>query len=255
MEFEPQEQEIVSLLTKLKGAEGQYPEHMLVARREMFLQRMSEISMGISPDAGLPDAAASTSPPPISPVTGTILETALVVAIIVEASAVAYFYRDQLADFFETITVEPRVELVASPPVPTTALEIQGVTPSPVITPTLPSTSIVISPSSIVTTLVPAVTPLPGVAEEDNSNNTSGASGAEIVTVDSTPVPSGNNTSNPDPGNNAGQTPEPEPTRDDNGNEAGQTPEPEPTRDDNGNHYGQTPKPERTKENNGNGSP
>lgn len=239
MEFEPQDQEIVSLLTKLKNAEGQYPEHMFVARRHMFLKRMSEISLGISPDTVLPDAAASTSPPPISPVTGTILETALIVAIIVEASAVAYFYRDQLTDFFETISVEPRVEVVASPPVPTTALEIQGVTPSPVITPTLPSTSIVISPSPITTTLVPAVTPLPGVAEEDDSNNTSGAaSGAEIVTVDSTPVPGGNTNSNPDPGNNAGHTPEPEPTQDDNGN-----------------HYGQTPKPERTKENNGNGSP
>lgn len=238
MEFEPQDQEIVSLLTKLKGAEGQYPEHMLVARRQMFIQRMSEISLGIGPDAGLPDASVSTSPPPISPVTGTLLETALVVAIIVEASAVAYFYRDQLGDLFETITVEPRVELVASPAIPTTALEIQGVTPSPVITPTLPSTSIVISPSPIVATLVPAVTPLPGVADGDDSDNPGGEGGGNTVTVAATPVPGGNDNSSPEPGNNAGQTPEPEPTRDDNGN-----------------HYGQTPKPERTRENNGNGPP
>ena len=249
MEFEPQDQEIVSLLTKLKGAEGQYPEHMLVARREMFLKRMSDISMGINPDATLP-GAASSGPPPISPLTSTILETTLVLAIIVEASAVAYFYRDQLADFFETITVEPRTAVVASPPIPTTALEIQGIIPSPVITPTLPPTSMVISPSPIGTTLVPVVTPFPGVAEESNTT-----SGAGSVTANSTPVSGGNNTSSPGQGNNGGQTPQPEPTRDDNGNHYGQTPQPERTKENSGNHYGQTPQAERTRENNGNGSP
>ena len=252
MEFEPQDQEIVSLLTKLKGAEGQYPESMLVARREMFLQRMSEISMGIPPDAGIPDAAASSGPPPISPVTGTILETALLVAIILEASAVAYFYRDQLADFFETVALEPRVEMVASPPVPTTAIEIQGIMPSPVIPLTLPPTALVISPTPITTTVAPAITPLPGVAEENEPDNINGAGS---VTLGSTPMPGGNTTSTSGQGNNGGQTLEPEPTRDNNGNQGGQTPEPEPSRDNNGNHYGQTPRPERTKENNGNSSP
>ena len=194
MEFEPQDQEIVSLLTKLKGAEGRYPEDMFVMRRQLFLKRMSEISLGINPDASLPDSAANPAPPPISPLTGTILEIALVAAIIVEASAVAYFYRDELANFFETITVEPRVELIASPPVPTTGLEIQGIAPSAISTPTLPPTSIVISPSPIGTTLAPAVTLLPSVAEE--SNNTSGAGS---VTLNSTPASSGNNATEPPP--------------------------------------------------------
>lgn len=255
MEFEPQDQEIVSLLTRLKNAEGSYPEHMLLARRQIFLKQMAEIGMGVSPDASIPNVDSNASPPPLSPLTGTVLETALLVAILVEASAVAYFYRDKLADFFETITVEPRVEVVASPLIPTTGLEIQGVFPSQVPTSTLPSTSIVISPSPMGTTMVPAVTSLPGVAEENETVNAGGESGPVVVPVASTPLPGGPTQSNPGPGGSAGQTPEPDPTRDNGGNQGGQTPEPERTRENNGNHYGQTPKPERTKENNGNGPP
>lgn len=241
MEFEPEDQDVVSLLTRLKNAEDQYPEQMFAARRQTYLRQMANIGMGLSANSGISnpaaDAATNLNPPPISPLTSTLLETALVFAIIVETTAVAYFYRDRLADFFQTIAVqsEPRVGVVASPPAPLTALEIQGVTPSPVITSTLPSTSIVISPSPTGTMNLPTVPPLPGVAHENEPNNSNGAG---VVTVDSTPVPGGSNNNSPGQGSNAGQTPEPERTSENSGN-----------------HYGQTPKPERTRENNGNNSP
>jgi hypothetical protein len=224
MEFEPQDQDIVSLLAKLKNAEGQYPEHMLVARRHMFLKQMAEVGMGISPDPGNPGASAPPSPPPVAPVTGTLLETALVFAIIVEASAVAYFYRDQLSDFFETITIttEPRVQVGSPLPVIATAVEIDGVTPSPAIPSTVPSSTLApsIVPSTVGVTATLPIIELPPVAGEDSTNSQPGGAGVIASPaptdspVESTPVPGGSGSGN--------------------------------DRDDQGNHYGQTPKPERT---------
>jgi hypothetical protein len=222
VEFEPQDQDIVSLLAKLKNAEGQYPEHMLVARRHMFLKQMAEVGMGISADPGNPGASAPPGPPPVAPVTSTLLETALVFAIIVEASAVAYFYRDQLSDFFETITTEPRVQVGSPLPVIATAVEINGMTPSPAIPSTVPSSTLVpsIGPSPVgITATPPGIAP-PAVAGEDSTNSQPGSAGVVASPaptdspVESTPVPGGSGSGN--------------------------------DRDDQGNHYGQTPKPERT---------
>ena len=237
MEFDPEDQDIVRLLTTLKNTEGEYPEHMFVARRHMYLKRMAEIGMGIGAGTGIEEVAKSTNPAPVAPTASTLLETALVVAIIVETSAVAYFYRHELADFFQTITTDARVQEVTPLPVVTTATEIQGVTPSPAVTATIPSAVLSASPTELI---VPVTdTPIPGVADEpgngaddNNVNNSSaenngnnspsnGHGGTTVDQPDSTPVPNVNN------GNN-----------NNNGNQ--------------GNHYGQTPKPERTKENNGN---
>ncbi len=214
MELQSKDQDVVKLLRKLKNAEAQYPEQMFVARRQMYLRRMAEIGMGIGVDTAIREPAKAPPSSTASPVTGTLLEAALVVAIVVEASAVAYFYREKLADFFQTITSDPGVHEVTSLPVASTATEIVSLTPSPVVTPltptaTLASPTLSSSPTGISVTLTR--TPIPGVAEEESSGS-AGASQAN-----STPVPGGN-TGNP------------------------------VDHDDQGNHYGQTPKPERTKE-------
>jgi hypothetical protein len=233
MRFEPQDQEIVGLLTKLKHAEGQYPEHMFVARRQMYLRRMAEISMGIPAEMGIRTAPKQPGPPPVTPATSTLLESALLLAILVEASAVAYFYRDQLSDFFETITNEPRVQEISPLPVVSTPVEIQGVTASPASTATSPSATLApsVSPTGLPATL--PGTPVPGLAEDNDGEGAASNS----TTTDGT-IPNNSNTDTDTGSNQGGSTPAP--NTDD--------------KDNQGNHYGQTPKPERTIESNNNSS-
>jgi hypothetical protein len=147
MESDPEDQEIIRLLTKLKEAEAEYPEHMLVERRRSYLKRMGEVSLGIPADTAVKDAVKDVKPTNISPATTTLVETALVIAIIAEASTVAYFYRDRLADFFRRAVTEPRVQEVTPPPVGPTALEIHEVAPSSALTVTVPSATIWSPPS------------------------------------------------------------------------------------------------------------
>lgn len=229
MGFDPQDQEIIKLLAKLKNTGESYPENMLVARRQRFQRQMMEIGMGLGAGVALEQAGeaanASATSSTASSATSTLLETALVIAILVETGAVAYFYRDKIADFVRMNMTEARVQGVtdeASPPVVTTSTEILGVTPSPAVTATTPFATLSASPTNPSVTV--SSTPIPGIADED-SNAVSGSStsvGSSQVEGASTPIPSGNNT------------------------------------DNQGNHYGQTPKPERTKEktdNNNNSAP
>ena len=241
MGIEPPDQDIVRLLAKLKNAEAPYPEHMMVARRQMYLRRMAEISLGISPDAGVRKPVKHTETPPVSPFTSTLLETALLVAILVEASAVAYFYREELSDFFQTMTAEPRVQAIDPQPVVATAVELEGVTPSPAASATLPSVTLSTSPTAMIATLPGTPVPGPGLAGENNTGNAG---------ADPTSNTTGNTGSTGDPGSTRGEsTPVP---NDNTGNNNNQN-----DNDDQGNHYGQTPKPERTKEtdNNNNAAP
>lgn len=222
MEINPEDQDIVGLLTRLKNAEEQYPEHMFVARRHMYLKRMAEIGMGIPADAGIRDTTPGPNSPPVSPITSTLLETALVFAIIVEASAVAYFYRDKLADFFQTITTQPVVQEVSPLPVVATAVEIQGVTPSAAVTPTVPSATLAPAGSPTVMTTALAGSALPGVADENNNSSQPGSSsspGTGPVILESTPAPNSNKDG--DQGNHYGQTPKPERTKESGNNNVG----------------------------------
>jgi hypothetical protein len=130
MEFDPEDQEIIRLLTKLGDAEGAYPKQMLEARRQSFLTQMGQIGLGIGADQGIQNAPKDVKPPSAPPAVSALLETALVVAILAEAGTVAYFYRDQLADFFRNAGIEPWVQEVTPAAAVTTSLEIQGVTPS-----------------------------------------------------------------------------------------------------------------------------
>jgi hypothetical protein len=196
MGFDAQDKEIVRLLTKLKETDGKYPPDLFAARRQGYLKRMGQIGLGIGVGAGIKNAVKSGKAPVLSSATSTVLESALVVAIVAETGTVAYFYRDKLADIFKTITKEAGVQEVTPPPLQT-ALEIQGVTPSPAITATLPSVTLSVSPTGTELTS----TPVPGVVE-DNST----------LSGNSTPAPNGDN------GNHYGQTPKPQRTKDPNGN-------------------------------------
>ena len=191
MGFDTQDKEIVRLLTKLKDTDRKYPPDLLAARRQGYLKQMGQIGLGIGVGAGIKNAVKGGKAPAFSSATSTILESALVLAIVAESGTVAYFYRDKLADIFKTITNEAGIQQVTPPPVHT-ELGIQGVTPSPALTATLPSVTLSVSPTGTALTS----TPVPGVVEDNNT-----------ISGDSTPAPNGNN------GNHYGQTPKPQRTK------------------------------------------
>src|SRR5437867_4070343 len=162
MEFGPQDQDVIKLLTTLKNADVAYPKDMLAARRQSYLNRMADIGSGVGANGGMKNAAKNLrnlSSSSVSSMTNTLLESALVIAIVAETSAVAYFYRDKVADFFKTITTASKIQEVTPPPAPTT-LKVQGVSPSPAVTSTLPSATILASPTGSATS-----TPIPGVTD------------------------------------------------------------------------------------------
>lgn len=191
MGFDTQDKEIVRLLTKLKDADGKYPPDLLAARRQGYLKQMGQIGLGIGAGIKIKNALNSAKAPALASATSRVLESALVVAIVAETGAVAYFYRDKLAEIFQTITQELRVQEVPPSPVPTEP-EIQGVTASSATASTIPSATLSVSPTSIELTS----TPIPGVVEDNNT-----------ISANSTPAPTGNN------GNHYGQTPKPERTK------------------------------------------
>jgi hypothetical protein len=196
MGFDAQDKEIVRLITKLKAADGKYPPDLLAARRQRFLKHMGQIGLGMGMGAGIKNAEKSERAPALSSTTSTILESALVVAIVAETGTVAYFYRDKLAEIFRDITKESRVQEVPPSPSPASAGQvIQGVSPSPGIISTQPSSTLSISPTTIELSSIP----IPYVVEENNT-----------ISASSTPAPNVNNGNN---GHHYGQTPKPQRTK------------------------------------------
>jgi hypothetical protein len=197
MEFEPHDQDIITLLTKLKDVQGGYPENLFAARRQSYLKRMMEIELGMSGGNAIRNTRGNPKHPSTSPPAGTLLEVALIVAIVTEASVMAYFYRDKLADFVQTLTAGARAAEATPAPILPTSSAVQGITSSPALT----STAVAASPTGITGT--PTSTPMPALVDDNSSSTTPG--------VGSTPDPNGNN------GHHYGQTPKPQRTKE-NGN-------------------------------------
>ncbi len=190
MEFNPHDQDIVRLLTELKDVPGEYPENMFVARRQSFLKQMNDMNLSMGGNHGI-------QPSSRSPAISTLLETALIVAIVAEAGVMTYLYRDKLGNFFRDITINPKVEDATPAPIIPTSLKLLEISPSPVLS----STMLTASPTEITETPTSTVNPA-------MMNNNSSAT-PEIGT---TPVPKGNN------GHHYGQTPKPQRTKENNGN-------------------------------------
>lgn len=129
--------------------------------------------------------------PRLSPVTGTLLETALLLAIVTEAGAMVYLHRDKLSDLFGNLTTTSRNEQVT----PRAAAPA-----SPVVTPT----AMAGGPAEL--TATPTGTLVPGIV-----NNT-----PAVNQLNTTPIPDENNGNN---GHHYGQTPKPERTKENNGNQ------------------------------------
>lgn len=209
MEFDTQDLKVVELLTKLKGANANYPSDMLAARRQAFLNNMAGAGLSLGTGSVLTRSLKGGGGSGAAPITmGKLLEVALLVAIVAEASALAYFYRDKVADVFRTISSPSQVQEIVSPAVvtfPFPELEISE----------LPSSAVPAGTASETATS----TQVPGVADNHTSNN----NGAVTLTaIDSTPAPSVNNDNNGSNGNNGnhyGQTPKPERIKDNKENQ------------------------------------
>jgi len=198
MEFETEDQQIIDLLTRLKNQGGVYPRKLLVPRRQVFLSQMASVGLGLGIGAGIKMAAKSSKGgtlfhfPALS--ASSLVETLLVLAIVVQASAIAYRYRDKITDFVNTLS---------SSYIPTeVSIPVTGSSPTDIVvsdTPTVMTTETPsASPSSTVTTL-------PSTSESDNGNDTSNNnSSASSTAPAATPRPTNDNN-----GNHYGQTPRP----------------------------------------------
>ena len=209
MGFDAQDKELIRLITKLKKADGKYPPDLLAARRQRYLKQMGQMGVGMGVATGIKNAVRGGKTPAISSATSTILESALMVAIVAETGTVAYFYRDKLAEVFQSIKNREEPSLVEVPPSPIfTGQEIQEVTLSAPVNATQPSSTLAPSPTAIE---IPS-TPIPNIVEENNTINAS-----------STAAPSANNLNNAIHGNNGnhyGQTPKPQRTKEPKNNNA-----------------------------------
>ena len=190
MEIDSKDNDVVKLLKRLKESNGAYPQELLTLRRQGYLRQVAEIGGGAGLAWGLRNTVKSAKGSALPPTAGTLLETLLIVAIVVEASTVAYFYRDQLADFFQSLSKSPKVEEVSNPPVITSPFPEFELTISPLVT----------------ETETPVGTPsLDLAAQATNQENTGqgtnqGSGSGQAV---STPDRNGNN------GNHYGLTPKP----------------------------------------------
>lgn len=211
MELSSSDKQVIDLLSKLKNTGGTYPAAIMASRRAAYTKQIANIGLGIGVGTQIKNPAKSgNSAGAVTTVTSKILETALITAIVIEASAAAYLYRDKIASLIRASnTGSASVQEVSTPseePVSPSDISINP-TESPSDLVAVPTGTATSTPSSTVTippntVTIIAATPSP----ESASNHNSGAN----VNSGVTPKPGGNN----------------------------------------GNHYGQTPKPERTKDNN-----
>lgn len=191
MEFNAKDNEIIRLLTRLKDVNGEYPQEMLTSRRQGYLEQVAEISAGAGLALALRNTAKTGKGAGGAPMASTLLEALLVVAIVAEASAVAYFYRDEVTEFIRSFSNAPRAEEVSGPPVIATPFPTFELTVTPVATEVATETE------------TPIATPSFEVAAEATQKKDNQEAGPSL----STPASTGNN------GNQFGLTPKPERTK------------------------------------------
>lgn len=203
MEFEPEDQQVIELLSKIRNKGGTYPRKLLANRRQVFLQQMVNVGMGLGVGEGIktiakaPKSSGFIHLPALS--MSSFMEIILMFAILTQATIIAYSYRNRIADIFH----------LGSPPIALTNVLIPvtgSSTSTPVVvsdTPTLQATDTLTPSPTITATIEPSI---PGINSSSDAN----------PSVTQAPPTQDNN------GNHFGQTPKPERTKE-NGN-------PEPTK-------------------------
>ena len=202
MDSQPQDQQILEMLSKLKRANGGYPASMLAARREMFMKQAANVALGLGAGSVLKDAAKGNSAGAGTTVASKILELTLIAALAVEAGTVAFLYRDEI-----TATV---LNFLEPTPIVTTQPDTLGTLPETVGDLETPWTTSTVSETA---TATPSETPGPVFAQEGTPSSTgNNNNGGSLNTVNVTPDPNENQ------GNQYGLTPRPDRTKENPGN-------------------------------------
>lgn len=213
MDYDEQDNEVVRLLSKLRDAESNYPVEMMTSRRHNFVKQIAALGLGTGAAFAMKEAAKAAGGSSIPPIAGAILETALIVAIVAEASFVAFVNREKVLDVFRTVTGQPTVVHVTTP----ADVLLPLLDPATFVETSFTETSVPTPEPTLMTETATAIrTPAPEILVVTDAASAAGATEPSGVQMNSTPAPHINN------GNN-------------------------------GNHYGQTPAAERTKENEGGG--
>jgi hypothetical protein len=217
MGIDAKDTEVFQLLQKLKESNGTYPKELLAIRRQGYLKQVAEISAAAGLAAALKNTAkggVQGTGAGVSSTVSTLLEGLLVIAIVAEAGAVSYFYRDKLVALYNNYTKSPKVEQTSNPPIIPSLVADSALKVTPGFTLTVtetPTGTAFITPSQFAG--------LPTDQEGVQSDAGIGSSPTHTSSITQTTNQGGGQTiATPDP----------------NGN--------------NGNHYGQTPMPDRTKE-------
>jgi hypothetical protein len=158
MEYEERDSEVVSLLSKLKATGSSYPVDLLAARRQRFVKQIAALGFGTVAALALKESAKAAGGASFPAITGTILETALILAIVAEAGYVAIVHREKILDWFRQTAAGPTIGVIStSPDADLPPIEM------PVTGPTLPTPAIETVQPTIASTVTPtvAVTPLP----------------------------------------------------------------------------------------------
>jgi hypothetical protein len=193
MEINPGDQKVIDLLSKLKNDQSAYPSELLELRRRKYMQKAVQVGFAMGAGAGLKNMIKG-GVARFTPTASSWLEAALVIAIVLEVSTAAYFYRNKLANILETVLPTPSVQEVTPPPVVTSLLPVNEMSVVPTVT----------------GTETPTATPtLSDTIDNNNNSNSNGnnessnnSSGGNNQAA-STPAPNGNN------GNHFGQTKQP----------------------------------------------
>ena len=195
MELDPNDYDVVKLLTKLKNNSEIYPKELLTPRRQTYIRRVAEIGLGVGVSSGL-NTTVRSGKGSVSTIASGLIEVALILAIVIEAGAAAYIYRDEISALIQSRLAQPKVEAVTPAPAPDTALS-----------PDLPE-AILTEPPEVTTTPLASETPtgtiVASAAANENSGNDSNNTG---IQSNSTPDPNVNN------GNQYGLTPKPDRTK------------------------------------------
>jgi len=198
MDTLPEEKQVVELLSKLKHSSGTYPKDMLYSRRQQFMRQVASAGLGMSVGIELKHTAkaSQSAGTTATTITGKIIETVLIAAIVLEVGTTAYIYRQKIADFFKTLTGPDAGEPISQPNNNSSSSE-------PIILPTLTVPPTSETPSA---TTSPFDNLLPTAVQPNGNNNTNNSSNSTVAT----PIPTDSN------GNRYGQTPKPEQTKDNN---------------------------------------
>lgn len=206
MDYNPEDTDVIRILKKLKEANGAYPQELLALRRQRYLNQVAEISGAVSLAAALKNTAKGGNGVGLAPAAGKVVEALLVVALVAEAGAVSYFYRDKLAQAFRSITNSPKVEQISESPVLPSPLPKVELTPSPLVTGTES-----VTPSPFTTeTLTPVGTLSPEIAAGSTLPSRTGSTDTSVQTAFTQPATNDSG----DNGNHYGQTPIPVRTKD-----------------------------------------